>query len=170
MKTLISIFIVGISFLCYSQDPINKTNLVELDDVTIFTINANYLASVQDQYTPSEVALLQDKVAHYNISKSKEFDSNLKGETFEVIFKNSKGSINAFYNSSGKIGSAYERFNNIMLPRVVQKQLTEFNRDWSVVGNLYACRYDGEDLINRSYKILLEKGDDKKKIVIHVPN
>ena len=169
MKTLVNILVVGITFLSYSQEPFNQTQLIELDDVAISTVNANYLMSVQDQNTPHVVAILQKEAAQYDIRTSKGFDSKLKKESFEVIFKNSKGSINAFYTSSGKIQSAYERFSNIMLPRSVQQQMYRSNKDWSMVGNLYVSRYEGDDLLNRSYKILLEKGDDKKKVIIDLP-
>ena len=170
MKALVSILILGITFLCYSQDPVNKTKLIELDDVTISKLNGNYLMAVQDQNTPQVVAMLQIEAALYDIRASKGFDSKLKKESFEMIFKNSKGSINAFYTSSGKIQSAYERFRNIMLPRSVQQQMYRSNKGWSMASNLYVSRYVGEDLIKRSYKIILEKGDDKRKVVIHVPN
>lgn len=169
MKTLVTLFALGITFLSYSQEPFNQSQLVELEDVAISTVNTNYLRRVQDQNTPNEVAILQKEAAHYDIRSSEGFDSNIKNESFEVIFKNSKGSINAFYTSSGKIQSAYERFNNIKLPRGVQQQMYRANKDWTMVGNSYASRYEGDDLINRSYKILLEKGADKKKVVIHLP-
>ncbi len=170
MKTLVSILVVGITFLSYSQESSNQTQLTELVDAAISTVNTNYLMSVQDDNTPHDVAMLQKEAAQFDIRKSKDFDSKLKNESFEVIFKNSKGSIITLYTSSGKIQSAYERFNNVKLPRSVQQQMYRSNKGWSMVGNLYASRYEGDDLINRSYKILLEKGDDKKKVVIHVPN
>jgi hypothetical protein len=168
MKTLAFIFALGITFLSYSQETNNQTTLVELEDVVISTVNANYLATVQDENTPQEVARLEREAAQFDVRTSKEFDSDVKMESFEMIFKNSKGSINAFYNASGKIQSAYERFRNILLPRAVQQQLYQSHKDWSMVGNLYASRYDGNDLIDRSYKIQMVKGDEKKNVVIQI--
>ena len=169
MKTLVSILAVGITFLSYSQEPYNQTQLVELDNVVVSTVNADYLAAVQDQNTPQEVAMLQKEAAISDVRTSKEFDSKVKNETFEMIFKNSKGSINAFYNSSGGIESAYGRFRNILLPRAIQRQLYQSHKDWNMVGNLYVSRYEGNDHTDRSYKIQLEKGDDKKNVVIRLP-
>lgn len=169
MRTLVSILAVGITFLSYSQEPNNQAPLVELDNVVVSTVNANYLAAVQDQNTPQEVALLQKEAAIYDVRTSKEFDSDVKNETFEMVFKNSKGSINAFYDASGGIESAYERFRNILLPRAIQLQLYQSHKDWTMMGNLYASSYEGSDHADRSYKIQLEKGDDKKNVVIHLP-
>lgn len=170
MKTLVSILAVGITFLSYSQAPIDQAPLVELDNVVVSTVNSSYLAAVQDQNTPQEVALLQKQAAIYDVRSSKEFDSEVKNATFEMVFKNSKGSINAFYDASGEIESAYGRFRNILLPRSVQRQLYLSNKDWTMVGNLYASSYEGIDLMDRSFKIQLQKGDDKKNVVIHLPN
>ena len=59
MRTLVSILALGFTFLSYSQEPYNQAQLVELDNVVVSTVNADYLAAVQDQNTPQEVALLQ---------------------------------------------------------------------------------------------------------------
>jgi hypothetical protein len=167
MKTLATIFALGITFLCYAQEPNNQAPLVELDKVVLSTVNANYLAAVQDQNTPQEVTLLQKEAARYDVRTSKDFDSDVKNKTFEMVFKNSNGSINAFYNAFGGIESAYERFRDILLPRSVQRELYQSYKEWTMTGNLYASAYEGGDLIDRSYRIQLEKGDDKKSIVIH---
>jgi len=137
--------------------------------VVVSTVNASYLAAVQDQNTPQEVAFLQKQAVIYDVRTSKEFDSEVKNETFEIIFKTSNGSINAIYNSSGGIESAYERFRNILLPRAVQHQLYQSHKNWTMVGNLYASSYEGNNLIERAYEIQLQKGDDKKNLIIHLP-
>ena len=169
MKTLVSMLVVGmISFLSFAQEPNNQTQLIELDKVVVSTVNTNYLAAVQDQNTPKEVVSLQRDAAQYDVCSNKEYDSDVKNETFEMVFKNSNGSINAFYNAFGDIESAYERFRDILLPRSVQRELYQSHKDWTMTGNLYTSAYEGDDLKNRSYKIQLKKGDDKKNVVIHI--
>lgn len=170
MKLLVSIFAIGITFLSYAQGPNNQGYLVELDHTVVAIASTEYLEVVQDQNTPQEVALLQKQVAEYDLRSSKEFDSELRNETSETVFKNSNGSISAFYNASGEIESAYERFRDILLPRAVQQQLYETHKDWTMVGNFYVSSYEGNDLIERSFKIQLQKGDDKKNLTIHLPN
>ena len=169
MKILASLFAVGISFFSYSQGPNNQEHIVELDHVAVSTANMIYLETVQDQNTPKEVALLQKQAAIYDVRTSREFDPELRNEASETIFKNSKGAISAFYNSAGEIVSTYERFKDILLPRTVQQQLYKSHKDWVMVGNLYTSNYKGSDLIERSYKIRLQKGDDKKSQTIHLP-
>ena len=168
MRTLVSILALGITFLSYSQEPNNQKRVVELEDVLVTNVNTGYLSAVQDENTPNEVALLQVVAANYDVRPNKDFDQK-ESKTFEVIFKNTSGSINAFYDSKGRIASAYERFKDILVPLSVQRHIYESHKDWTMVGNLYASSYEGTNLINRSYKIKLEKGDDKKNLIIHPP-
>lgn len=169
MKTLVSMLAVTlISFLSYAQEPEFKNQLVELDDVVLTSINTTYLKRVQDQYTPKEVALLQREVANFDAKSDPDFSEDVITDTFEIVFKNSKGSIDAFYNKMGKIEAAYERFRNILLPRSIQQKLYQSHQGWTMIGNLYASAYEGDDLIKRSYMVQLEKDDDKKSVVFHV--
>ena len=168
MKTLVTIFALGITFLSYSQEPNNQSTLVELDDVVIAAVNSSYLTSVQDQHTPKEVALLQREVANYDVRLNPDFSEDVTTATFEMAFSNSKGSIEAFYNKQGKIASAYERFRNILLPNAIQRKLYQAHKGWTMTGNLYASAYEGDDLIDRSYKIQVVKGNDTKNVVFHI--
>lgn len=169
MKTLMSMLVLGmISFLSFAQEPNNETSLVELEDVVVSALNTSYLASVQDENTPREVAALQKQAAQYDVRSNIDFSEDVKTDTFEMVFENSKGSINTFYDNRGQIASAYERFRDILLPRTIQQELVQAHKNWTMVGNLYASAYEGEDLIDRSYKIKLQKGGENKSIVIHV--
>ena len=170
MKTSISMLVVGlISFLSFAQAPNNQGSLVELDNVVVTAINTSYLTAVQNQDTPKEVALLQQEAAQYDVQSIPSFSKDVTtDDTFEIVFKNSKGFLNAFYDASGTIDASYERFRDIMLPRSIQRKIFDSHQGWTMTGNLYASAYEGGDLINRSYKIQLEKGDDKKRIMIHV--
>ena len=170
MKTLANILVAGmISFLSIAQEPNNQAHVVELDKVVVSSVNTNYLTAVQDQNTTREVALLQRDAAQYDVQSNREFDTDVKNDTFEMVFQNPNGSINAFYNKFGAIESAYERFRNILLPRSVQRELYQSHKDWTMTGNLYASAFEGGDLIDRSYKIQLQKGDENKSVVIHIP-
>ncbi|MEL6811141.1 MAG: hypothetical protein AAFP76_07390 [Bacteroidota bacterium] len=168
MKTLVTLLAVGMtSLLGYAQEPGNQGSAVALDKVVVYSLNATYLQGVQDKNTPNEVALLQRKAALYDVRSNKDFSEDHKDETYEMVFKNSKGLIDIFYNSQGKIESAYERFRDVLLPKVIQKQLYQSYKGWTMVGNLYASAYKGDDLIDRSYQIQLRKGEDRKNIVLH---
>ena len=168
MKTLINMLVVGmISFLSFAQQSNNQRSLVELDNVVVAEVNTSYLSAVQNQNTPKEVALLQRIAAQYDVRSNSDFYKDVTTDTFEVVFKNSKGFINIFYDASGTIDASYERFRDVMLPRAIQHKIYNSHQGWNMTGNLYASAYEDGDLIDCSYKIKLEKGDDKKRIVIH---
>jgi len=167
MKTLITIIALGITFLSYSQEPNNQSPLIELEDVNVSAVNSSYLTTVQDTNTPQEVVLLQREAARFDVRSTSEFSEDVLIGSFEMVFKNAKGSIDTFYDNNGKITSAYERFRNIQLPRAIQRELYQEHKGWAMTANLYASAYEGDHLIDRSYKIQLERGDTKKSIVIH---
>ena len=169
MKNLVNMLLAGmISFLSYAQEPNNQNPMVELDDVVVSTVNTSYLATVQDENTPKEVAILQRDAANFDVRSDPGFSDDIKGDSFEIVFKNARGSIDTFYNSFGKIEAAYERFRNILLPQAIQRELYQSHQGWIMTGNLYASAYEGDDLIDRSYKVQLEKGDEKKSVVFHL--
>ncbi len=169
MKKLFNMLVVGmISFLGFSQEPNNSTTMVELDDVTLSNVNATYLATIQDKNVPAAVVLLQQEAANFDVRSSKNFSEEVTTDVFEIVFRNSKGYLNAFYDNTGKIESAYERFKNIALPKTLQHQLYRVHQGWTMTGNLYSSAYEDEILIDRSFKILLKKGNVKKNVVFHL--
>ena len=168
MKTLVSMLVVGmITFLSFAQEPNNQRSMVELENVVVTAINTSYLTAVQNQDTPKEVARLQQAAAQYDVQATSSFSKDVTTDTFEMVFKNSKGFLNAFYDASGTIEASYERFRDILLPKTIQRKILDSHQGWTMTGNLYASAYEDGDLKNRSYKIQLEKGDEKKRIVIH---
>ena len=166
MRTLVYIFVLSLTVLSTAQAQRTTETQLELDDVVI-TTNATYLSEVQDANTPTVVATLQREAATYDVSTSKGFDKQLK-DTFEMVFKNNKGSIDAFYDSSGKIVSAMENFRDVLLPGKVRDQVFKENKDWQMTGNQYTSSYAGGDLIKRTYKIKLRNGNHKKDVVINL--
>ena len=160
MRTLVTILAFSFALFTYAQET------VTLEDVYL-TANADYLSAVQDNNTPDAVKLLQTKVATYDVRSNSEFDQNAGGP-FEMVFKNSRGKIDAFYNSSGAVVATLEKFMNIRLPYDIRNQVFKANSDWTMVENQYTSAYSDNNLIKRSYKIKLRKGDHNKDVVINL--
>lgn len=166
MRTLVYIFVLSLTVLSTGQaQEITETQL-ELDDVVI-TTNATYLSEVQDGNTPSIVATLQRQAASYDVTKNNEFNKQV-AETFEMVFRNKNGSIDAFYDNTGKIVSAMESFRNVLLPGEIRDRVYKENVDWQMTSNQYTSSYSDNDLIKRTYKIKLRKGNHKKDVVINL--
>ncbi|MDX1470752.1 MAG: hypothetical protein R3213_04595 [Flavobacteriaceae bacterium] len=170
MKNLISILaLTMVTFLGYSQDLDKDENTIELEDV-VMSLNRDYLVLVQDAMTPPEVARLQLKAANYDVRKHPEFSEDVETDVFEMAFRNSKGAIHAFYDNQGKIESAFERFHDVVLPREVLLEILNSYKGYNMVSNLYVSSYDQKkDNLNRSYKIDLENGINKRTVKIDPP-
>ncbi|MCW5519443.1 hypothetical protein J1N09_06315 [Aureitalea sp. L0-47] len=164
MRTLITIFALGFAFLAYAQDPDPLTRY-ELEDVVV-TANSAYLATVQDENTPAVARMLQKQAATYDVRSNKEFDKNV-ADYFEMVFKNNSGNIDAYYDNKGRIVAASEFFKDVQLPAKVRDEVFKGNDEWKMTSNRYSSSYNDTDLVRRTYKIKLEKGDHKKDVVIH---
>ncbi len=168
MRTLVTILAVSLTLVSYAQQDNNQTSTIDLDDVLV-TANTSYLNAVQDESTPTTAKQLQKQVATYNVSANSEFDKTAK-QSFEMIFKNAYGTIDAFYDASGKVIESYEKFKNILLPGPIRDQVFRDNLDWEMISNQYVSDYSGDNLIKRSYKVRLQNGNHKKDVVINLQN
>jgi hypothetical protein len=139
---------------------------MELDDVLV-SANAAYLSNVQDENTPTAVALLQQEAVLYDVSANRKFDPK-SSDTFEMIFKNGHGKLNAFYDATGKIIEAYESFTNVSLPKSIRDRIFKANENWQMTGNQYNSTYSDNNYINRTFKIRLQNGSHSKDIVINL--
>jgi hypothetical protein len=167
MRTIAtSLFVLGCMFLSNAQVTNDSESMIELEDVLVTTINSDYLESVQDKETPKVVASLQRRAAGYNVHNSSAFDKK-QSRDFEMLFANSHGKINAFYDGNGKITSTIESFKNVPLPISVRQEIQRSNANWEMVENSYNGAYNDNKLIKRNYKVLLKKGDATKRIVIN---
>lgn len=167
MKTIAtSLFVLGFIFLSNAQVTNDSESMIELEDVLVTSLNSDYLETVLDNETPKVVASLQRKAAGYNVHDSSAFDKK-QSRTFEMLFTNNHGKINAFYDANGKITSTIESFKNVPLPISVRKEIQDSNSNWEMVENRYTGAYSDNQLIKRNYKVLLKNGDDTKRIVIN---
>jgi len=165
MKTIAaSLFALGFMFLSNAQVTNDSESMIELEDLVVTNLNADYLTAVQDRETPKVVASLQRKAAGYNVLGNKAFDNKQSG-SFEMLFTNNQGKINAFYNSKGKITYTIESFKNVLLPKSVRQEIQRSNANWQMVGNRYTSLYNHNKLIKRNYKVMLKNGDYTKSIV-----
>jgi hypothetical protein len=166
MRTLVTILAVSLTLISYAQQNNNQRPTIDLDDVLV-TANLSYLNTVQDESTPATAKRLQQEVATYSVQANSDFDKSVK-QPFEMIFKNAYGTIDAFYDASGKVIESYEKFKNILLPGPIRDQVFRENLDWEMISNQYVSDYSGDNLIKRSYKVRLQNGKHKKDVIINL--
>lgn len=154
-KVVFGIFFLGFASLTYSQE-------VVLEGVTVTSPNFSYLSSVQDENTPANVAVLERKVASFNLQESPVF--NKIDKAYEVFFSNSKGRIVATYDDEGKILSSFEKFEDVVLPTSIRNTIYQSYPDWKMNSNTYVVSYYHDKSVKKTYHFQILKNDTKKNL------
>lgn len=159
-KLIFGLIILGLTIQTYGQ-----IRTEHLSEVVISATNYKYLNKVGLENASVPVALLEQKVATYDL-KSSEF-YNDEYDSYFISFFIPEGKILAAYNKEGEIIRTAERFKNIQLPKEVYRKVAKQYPNWIFEKDVYLVNYyDGEDsgTITKKYKITLKNGDKRIRI------
>ncbi|MCK0145750.1 hypothetical protein MWU78_08860 [Arenibacter sp. F26102] len=166
MKQFVTLLIfLGLACMVFAQKHNDRITAVTLDAITVSPVNVDYMRKVNDGNTPEVVKELQYKAANFDVTSLYEYDKKDK-HTFEVVFKASNGDIIASYTSDGSIVTAFENFENIVLPMTVRKMVFDGNEGWKMEKNRYKCVFSEDNLTKKQYKVTLTDGHQKKKMTL----
>lgn len=160
-KIIFSLIILGFVIQGYSQEI--KTE--KLSEVVISATNYKYLNSTGLENASVPVALLEQKVASYDIKKAEFYNDEY--DSYVVSFYIPEGKILAAYDKDGTILRTVERFKNVKLPKEVYTKVAKQYPNWSFEGDVYRVSYhDSGDSgkITKKYKITLKNGNKKIKV------
>lgn len=160
MKKLIFGFVIlGLTIQGYAQEI--KTE--ELSEVVIAGANYKYLSKTGLENASVSVALLEHKVATYDLKNSELYSED--HDSYVVSFYIPEGKILARYDKDGKILSTAERFENVTLPKEVYTSVAKQYPNWIFEKDIYLVNYyDRSGNITKKYKITLVNGDKRIKI------
>jgi hypothetical protein len=159
-KIIFGLIIFGLTIQTYGQI---KTE--ELSEVIISATNYKYLNKVGLDNVSVPVALLQQKVAGFDV-KDAEFYSD-EYDTYEVSFYIPDAYVLASYDGDGNILRTAERYKNTALPRKVIESVARTYPNWTFAKDVYLVSYHdagntGE--ITKRFKIVLKNGDKRIKV------
>ena len=158
-KLIFGLVILGLTIQTYGQEI--KTE--ELSEVVVTAANYKYLNKVGLENASIPVALLEQKVAIYDI-KSADFYSD-EHDSYVVSFYIPDGSILAAYDKDGTILRTVERFTDVTLPKEVYTSVAKQYPNWRFEKDLYMVNYyDKTGKITKKYKITLVNGDKRIKV------
>lgn len=164
MKQFVTLLIFfGLMCFVYAQEDHDGITSVTLDAITVSPVNVAYLNKVNDSHTPEVVQELQFKAANFDVTSLSDYDKKAI-RTFDVIFKASNGDIIASYTADGSIVTAFENFEDIVLPMTVRKMVFDGNEGWKMEKNRYICVFSEDNLTKKQYKVTLTDGDQKKRM------
>lgn len=159
-KIIYGLIIFGLTIQTYGQ-----IRTEELSEVVISATNYKYLNKTGLENASVPVALLEQKVAGFNI-KDADFYVDEYG-TYEVSFYIPDGYILASYDGQGNILRTAERFKDVALPQKVIESVARTYPGWTFANDVYLVNYhDAGDVgkITKRYKILLKNGDDRIRV------
>jgi hypothetical protein len=157
-KVIIGMFIIGLTTQLFAQN----TNIEELPTVVLHNVNYKYLSDVNMEHKASIVEFLQNEVANFNLKNADVYED--EESRYEIYFIIPDGYICANYNYNGEITRTLEKFNNSKLPPTVLKSVINKYPGWSISKNTYSVTYNHGKGVAKSYKMILENGDQRKKV------
>jgi len=167
MKKIITLLLFcGFAIIIYSQEDRNGITPVTLDAITVSPLNVDYLRKVNDGQTPEVVEELQYRAANFDVSRLSEYDKKAI-KTFEVVFKATNGDVIAYYTADGSIVTAFEKFENIVLPLTVRRMVFDGYEGWRMQKNRYVCVFSENNLTKKQYKVTLTDGQHKKRMTLN---
>ncbi len=163
MKNLLIVFLfMWFVNLGFSQDRGWEFHGVILDDIVVTNINRNYLANVLEDDIANSIRELEIKAAQHDVSNSYKFDG--RDEAFKVWHVGSEGYIGAYYDKEGVILSTVEKYKNVRLPKHIRNAVSVEFPDWLVDQSHYTVYYDRGKSSDKTYKVLLRKGNNTRKL------
>ncbi len=159
-KIIFGLIILGLTVQTYGQI---KTE--ELSEVVISATNYKYLNKVGLENVSIPVALLEQKVAGFNVKDADFYEDEYS--TYEVSFYIPDAYILASYDGEGNILRTIERFKDVALPREVIESVARTYPGWTFAKDAYLVNYhDTGDTgkITKQYKIVLKNGDERIRI------
>ena len=157
-KVIIGMFILCLTTPFFAQNE----NIKTLPEVVIHNVNYEYLSDVNIEDEASVVEFLQNEVANFNLKNADVYED--EESRYEIYFIIPNGYICANYNNNGEITSTLEKFNNSKLPPIVLNSVINEFPGWSITKNTYSVTYNQGRGAAKSYKLILENGNHRKKV------
>ena len=159
-RLLIGLLVFGLTTQFYAQ--IIDDGM--LPEVVVRATNYKYLNSVDRTEAAVSVEFLHDAVAKYDIRSSEFYEDG--DDFYRVYFYIPDGRIVAAYDRNGKILYTIEKFKDVALPKNVVESVKKEFPGWKIAKDVYKVNYDVDSGSEKQYKIVLEKGKEKKRIKV----
>ena len=156
-KVLLGLLATGLVFpICAQVEETAKPE--ELTEVVVYATNYKYLQNVKTEQAASiPVKMLERKVAEFDVKASGYYQDDY--DLYEVNFYIPEGTILAAYDKDGKLIRTIERFNDVYLPKAVQKAVVKRFPGWAITKDVFLVDYREAVGATKKYKLKLENGD-----------
>ncbi|MDX1544067.1 MAG: hypothetical protein R3214_08990 [Christiangramia sp.] len=131
--------------------------VTENGDSFTYTVNEAYAG----QFVKDPIAFMK---ANFDIKNFISAHEDRNYDSFNLTFKSGQGFLKADFDKEGKLIRTFQKFQNIVLPLDVRRELYMANKGWNMTENRYIASGRGELLEKELYKIKIENGSRSKNI------
>lgn len=142
-----------------SFHPINA-EVTHSDNSFSYAVKPNYAR----QFENNPLQFMKENFNIKNYISQVAADNNY--DSYQVSFKSRRGQLIADFDRSGTLLKTSQRFEDVILPQELRKQLANEYKGWSVIKTIHKARGNGIENNVDFYKIKLANGKEKKMIKI----
>lgn len=167
MKTfLFALILIGLTNHTTAQNndlAFHKESQNTLSKTSKHLKNTDYLTTTHQAV--KRMASMQQEVAAFNIRNLDIYTPD-QPATYDVTFKEGNDQVMARYDENGHIQYATETYQNIRLPYEIAHKLAKDYPGWAFAKTHCAIVYSNDKPATISYKVQLQKGNQKKTVKI----
>lgn len=138
------------------------TKTVELPEVVVKSAGKDFSIYLPDKNPDPSVTKLQNDFIAYDLGKNYEGYDN-----FLVILEGEKGILTATYDSTGKLTSVVEKYNNAQLPAQVIYSVYKAYPGWQIVNDKFLYTQENGDIKKKEYSLRLKKQNEILKLKVN---
>ena len=158
-KLILGLLVLGLTTQIYAQ----VVDDGKLPEITVHAVNYKYLNSVNSDDLDVAVKKLELEVANFDYRNSEMYHDEYG--TYSISFYIPSGEIVAAYDKDGRIVKTIERYSDVVPPKTVRKTVTKNYPGWIITDDIYKVSYHQDEGVIQTYKLLLENGKDKIRII-----
>ncbi len=151
-KFLIGLCFLGLTSSAFAQDVIYSAKIKKekVPAEVVSAVDNDFKGYSVVDYSAIPVTLVEDNVV---VTADKDFDPS-DYDSYEVTLSGKNTTMNAYYNSDGRLVSTYENIKDIALPSVIERAIESKYPKAKVLSDRY---------VSTNYKM-----DGKTKVYYHV--
>ena len=126
-------------------------------DAYSYRINENYTG----EFMKDPIAFMK---ANFDINNFMAEVADEDYDSYQVTFRSGQGLLKASYDKHGELVRTYQKFENIVLPLDVRREVYNASKGWTMIENKYIASGDSDIIDKELYKVKLEKGNRTQTI------
>ena len=173
MKTLIIVLLLSFSAAVGSAQEVIKLEEArvsyspEFSKISGNSFSFNVVESYEGEFETDPLAFMD---YHLDINRLIEAVKDQKYDSYNVIFKSSKGDLKARFDDKGKLTQSSFKLKNVLVPANLRTQLYRDHKGWAMVENMHVSKGKNGVVTKDYYRIKLERGNEIIKFKIDVAN